>query len=138
MPCKIIIAIVLAFSVSIQTGFASTFSAEQIQKRKISGTVVDTQGSPIPGASVTVKGTTVGIVTDTDGKYSLEIPANAKDLVVTFVGYEPQAIKIGTASNYDVKLSETTIGIEEVVAVGYGVQRKVTTTGAVTSTTGKL
>ncbi len=136
MPCKIIIVFVLALSVSIQTGFASTFSAEQIQKRKISGTVVDTQGSPIPGASVTVKGTTVGIVTDTDGKYSLEIPANAKDLVVTFVGYEPQAIKIGTASNYDVKLSETTIGIEEVVAVGYGVQRKVTTTGAVTSTKG--
>jgi TonB-linked SusC/RagA family outer membrane protein len=98
-------------------------------QRSVSGTVADINNSPLPGVSVTVKGTSSGTMTDVDGKYTLQLPANAKTLVFTFVGMESQEVTIGQSSTYNVTLSESTIGLDEVVVVGYGKQsREVLTT----------
>jgi len=102
-------------------------------QRSINGTVSDESGQPLPGVSVVVKGTTTGVATNMDGKYSLSLPANAKILVFSSIGMKPQEEQIGGRSTIDVKLLAETIGLEEVVAIGYGTQKKVTITGAVSS-----
>ncbi|CAK7073902.1 MAG: TonB-dependent receptor P3 [Parabacteroides sp.] len=105
------------------------------QQKTIKGTVVDANGEPLIGVNVSVKGTTIGIITDMDGKYSLEIPANAT-LVFSYIGYQPQEIAAGNQSSINVTLKEDTQKLDEVVVVGYGTQKKVTVTGSVASVTG--
>ncbi|TKG89625.1 SusC/RagA family TonB-linked outer membrane protein [Puteibacter caeruleilacunae] len=101
------------------------------QVSKVNGTVKDEAGEPLPGVSVVVKGTTIGITTDFDGKYTLDLPANADILVFSFVGMKSQEIVLEGQSVINITMSEDAIGLEEVVAVGYGVQKKVNVTGAV-------
>ena len=103
------------------------------QKKTVSGKVTDTDNEPLPGVSVIVQGTTVGIITDFEGVYSLEIPNDAAILTFSFVGMKTQDIVIGEQSVINVVLEETTIGLEEVVAIGYGVQKKSNVTGAISS-----
>jgi len=94
------------------------------QQKSVSGKVTDSSGATLPGVSVVVKGTTIGIVTDVNGNYSLSnLPTNAI-LQFSFVGMKMQEIAIGNKTQIDVALAEETIGIEEVVAVGYGTQKK--------------
>jgi hypothetical protein len=103
------------------------------QQRTISGKVTDTRNQPLPGVTVVVKGTTQGTVTNADGSYSIvNIPSGAT-LQFSFVGMKTQEIVVGTQTSMNVMMEEETFGIEEVVAVGYGVQKKVNLTGAVTS-----
>lgn len=97
-------------------------NAEQ-QKKEISGTVKDSKGT-MPGVSVAVKGTTTGSITDIDGKFSLEVPTGAKTLVFSFVGMKAQEVAIGDKLSFSVILEEETIGLNEIVTVGYGVMRK--------------
>ena len=113
-------------------------TSPQPQKREISGTVKDTKGLPLPGVSAVVKGTTTGTVTDNDGKFSLSIPLDAKTLTFSFVGMKTQEIAIGTNTVINVTLSEEIVGLEEVVAVGYGTQKKQTVTGSVASVKGDI
>ncbi len=105
------------------------------QKRTISGTIIGEDKLSIPGASIVVKGTTIGTVTNFDGKFTLEIPSTAKTIVVTFVGLAPQEIPIGSVNVYNVTLAENKIKIDEVVVVGYGSQKKESIVGAITQTT---
>ena len=102
------------------------------QVKKLSGTVVGSDNAPLPGVSVVVKGTTVGTVTDIDGKFSLNVPADAKTLLFSFVGMTSQEITLGTQTVFNIVLKEETKGLEEVVVVGYGVQKKETVVGAIT------
>ncbi|MEI7422982.1 MAG: TonB-dependent receptor [Prolixibacteraceae bacterium] len=102
------------------------------QQKKISGKVSDISGAPVPGATVVVTGTTVGTIADIDGNFTLNIPAGAKNLTVSFVGMVAKEVPIGNATSFRVVLSETSIGVEEVVVVGYGSQKKETMVGAVT------
>lgn len=113
---------------------SENFSAVSSQQdRKVSGKVTDASGATLPGVSVFVKGSTIGIITDADGKYSLfGVPSNAT-LVFSFVGMKMQEVPVAGKTSIDVKLVDETIGIEEVVAVGYGVQKKVNLTGSVAS-----
>ena len=111
--------------------FLSQLSASA-QQRTISGTVIGDDKAPIPGASVVVKGTTIGTVTDFDGKFTLKIPDSAKSLVFNFIGLVAKEVPVGAGSVYNVTLSENRIGIDEVVVVGYGVQKKETMVGAIT------
>ncbi|TKG94998.1 SusC/RagA family TonB-linked outer membrane protein [Puteibacter caeruleilacunae] len=111
---------------------SKVIKAEQ-QVEKISGTVTDEDGEPLPGVSVVVKGTTVGVVTDFDGNYSLKLPEGATIVVYSFVGMRTQEIEVNGQSVLNVVLVADAIGLEEVVAVGYGVQKKVNLTGAVES-----
>jgi TonB-linked SusC/RagA family outer membrane protein len=98
----------------------------------ISGTITGTTGEPLIGASVVLKGTSNGAITDLDGKYALKIPSQSGTLVVSFVGYESLDVAIGSSSVIDVALAEGS-ALNEVVVVGYGTQRKSQTTGAISS-----
>lgn len=101
------------------------------QQKMITGTVIGDDRLPIPGASIIVKGTSVGTVTDFNGKFSLNIPASAQYLLFSFVGLTPKEIPVGTGNVFKVTLSESTTGIDEVVVVGYGTQKKESVVGAV-------
>lgn len=101
------------------------------QQKSVSGKVTDTSGATLPGVSVVVKGTTTGVTSDMEGKYSLSnIPTNSI-LQFSFVGMKSQEIVVAGKTTINVTLVEESIGIEEVVAVGYGTQKKVNLTGAV-------
>jgi TonB-linked SusC/RagA family outer membrane protein len=106
-------------------------SLTALQQRTITGKVTDKTGAPLPGVTVVVKGTTTGTITNADGKFSLtNIPENAF-LVFSFVGMQSQEIAVSGKTTVTVVLQEENIGIEEVVAVGFGTQKKVNLTGAV-------
>jgi len=103
---------------------------QQPQKKEISGIVKDSKGEPIPGATVLVKGTTIGITTDMDGKFQLSVPVDAKVLIVSFIGMKAQEMTLSGKTSFLIALEEEAYAIDEVVAVGYGVQRKSDLTGA--------
>jgi len=106
------------------------------QKQDIKGKVTDKEGKPIPGVSIVVKGTTMGTITDPDGNYTLSIPEKAQTLVFSFVGMEPQEVAIDGRSQIDITMKDSNVGLNEVVVVGYGTQRKEAVTGSVASIDG--
>ena len=111
------------------------FMSEQ-QGKQITGKVTDSSGAPIPGVAILVKGTSTGIISDNNGNFSLSLPADAKVLVFSFVGMRTQELTIGNKMSVSVEMQEETIGLEEVVAVGYGTQKKATLTGAISAIKG--
>lgn len=98
--------------------------------KKITGTVLDQNGESVIGANVVVKGTANGTITDVDGKFTLEVPDGAV-LQVTYIGYNGQEIPVGNQTTFQIVLKENTQALDEVVVVGYGVQKKVNLTGSV-------
>lgn len=112
--------------------------SETTQQKTISGKTSDQSGAPLPGTSVSVKGTTTGTITGVDGSYILNnVPENAT-LVFSFIGFKTQEIKIFGKTKIDVKMIEETVGIEEVVAVAYGTARKKDLTGSISKIDSKL
>ncbi len=108
-------------------------SSGQQSQIKVSGKVTDSTGASLPGVSVVVKGTTTGVITDLDGKYTLlKVPENAT-LQFSFVGMKSKEVKVGTQSSINVILEEESIGLDEVVAIGYGTQSKRFVTGSISS-----
>lgn len=101
------------------------------QQRIISGKVTDRSGAPLPGVTVVIKGTTQGTITGADGNYSLANVLDETTLVVSFVGMKTQEISVSGKTTINIVLEEETIGIEEVVAIGYGVQKKSVVTAAI-------
>ncbi len=102
----------------------------------IQGTVKSAQdGSPLPGVSILLKGTTTGTVTDLNGNYSLSAPATGT-LVFSYVGFQTQEIVIGTQRTIDVELKPTALGLNELVVVGYGTTKRKDLTGSVASVVG--
>lgn len=122
---------------SPQTMFASVNEVSAVQQSgTVKGRVTDAYGEPIIGASILVKGTTNGVITDMDGNFAL---ANAKGtLVISYVGYQTQEIALKGQNNLKITLKEDTELLEEVVVVGYGTQKKATLTGAVASVGGDV
>lgn len=118
------LSIILFFSISINT----TVSA-----KKVSGTVFDETGQPLPGASVMEKGTSNGTIANLDGFYSIEIKGNQPVLLVSFIGYSSIEVEVGRQSRIDIKLTPATKNLDEVVVVGYGSMRKSDLTGAIVS-----
>lgn len=114
----------------------TSLSIVQQNERTITGTITDASGALI-GVSVVVKGTTNGTVTDMDGKYSLKVPANAI-LQFSYIGYNPQEIAVRDQKVIDLKMTEDNHVLNEVVVVGYGTQKKVNLTGAVSSVKGEV
>lgn len=106
---------------------------EQPQQKEITGKVTDSGGLPLPGVSVIVKGTTIGTVTNTDGEFSLNIPLDAEILQFSFVGMKSQEIPVEGRTTFTVVLEEDIVGMEEVIVVGYGTQKKSDITGSVVS-----
>ena len=94
------------------------------QQKSVTGKVSDPSGAPLPGVTVVIKGSTTGTITDAEGNFSLNnVPANAT-LSFSFVGMVSQDIPVGAKNKINVVLQQETIGIEEVVAVGYGTMKK--------------
>jgi iron complex outermembrane receptor protein len=116
-----------------KTNLSKDKSDYQPQKKTITGKVTDSKGEALPGVTVVVKGTTIGITTDFNGNYTLEIPANAEILSFSFVGMKSQEIVLAGQTQLNVVLEDETFGIDEVVAIGYGVQKKSNVTGAIAS-----
>ena len=105
-------------------------------QKVLTGRIVDDQGIPLVGATIFIKGTTIGTVSDNDGRYSLTVPDDAEILVVSFVGYITQEITIGDASTINVALVTDILALSEVVTIGYGGQKKSDLTGAISSVKG--
>ena len=99
-------------------------------QNKVSGTVVDVQGEPIIGASVVVKGTSNGTVTDFDGKFTVANAPAKGNLEISYIGYKTQVLALAGKSQFSVTLEEDRQLLDEVVVVGYGVQKKSDVTGA--------
>ena len=97
----------------------------------VSGQVSDAQGELLPGVNVLVKGSSIGTVTDVEGRYSLEVPNEDDTLVFSSIGYLTQEVPVNGRTAIDVALAEDVLSLEEVVVVGYGEQRKKEVTGAV-------
>jgi len=106
------------------------------QQLKVTGTVTDEKGTPFPGVNILVDGTTIGTITNAEGKYSLDVPDKNATLVFTFVGYASQRLPLAGKTTVDVAMSPDVMNLDEVVVVGYGTARKATITGAVASVTG--
>jgi len=105
-------------------------ATESQQQKSVSGKVSDSAGGSLPGVSVVLKGTTTGTITDANGNYTLSnVPSNAT-LAFSFVGMKSQEISVGNKTTINVELTEDAIGIEEVVAIGYGTMKKSDLTGA--------
>jgi len=103
------------------------------QIRTVSGKVTNTSGEPIPGVAIVVKGTSQGIITDSDGNYTLaRVPGDAT-LLFSFVGMKTQEIPVAGKTTISIVMEEDAIGIEEVVAIGYGTMKKSDLTGSLTS-----
>lgn len=102
------------------------------QRKTIKGVVKDATGEPIIGANVLVKGSTIGVITDLDGNFTLEVPADAV-LQISYIGYLPQEIKVANQTSFNIELKEDSKTLDEVVVVGYGTQKKANLTGAVSS-----
>ena len=123
---KISLSLVFLWLIGMQVVFA--------QSRDISGVVISgDDGNTIPGASVVVKGTTIGTITDMEGKFSLKAPQNAKALLVSFVGMNPTEVALTSAKTYSIALKSAQIAVDEVVVVAYGTAKKGAITGAATS-----
>jgi len=107
-----------------------TLLAEQQPGQKVTGKVTDKTGIALPGVAIVVKGTTTGVITDANGNFTLSnIPENAT-LQFSFVGMRMQEIAVQGKTNVNIKLEDETIGIEEVVAIGYGTMKKSDLTGS--------
>jgi TonB-dependent SusC/RagA subfamily outer membrane receptor len=106
------------------------------QQKTITGTVIDTRHEPVIGASVLEKGTSNGTITNLDGEYSLKVSPGAT-LVFSYIGYKTQEIRVSANTNINVTLAEDAEQLQEVVVVGYGVQKKSSLTGSVASVSSK-
>ena len=108
-------------------------SGTELQQRQITGTVTDESGQPLPGVTVVITGTTLGTATNKDGVYSLtNIPDNAT-LKFSFVGMRTEEVIVGNQTNIDVTMAVDAIGLDEVIAVGYGTAKRSDLTGSVGS-----
>lgn len=120
-----------------ETGITGQENITVQQQPAVSGTVTDESGQPLPGVTVVVKGTTRGTVTNADGDYTItNIPEDAT-LQFSFVGMRTQEMEVNNQTTIDVTMEVDAIGLEEVVAVGYGIQKKATLTGSVAAVKGE-
>ena len=113
------------------TGPSTAVTSPQQAKQTIKGVVQDAFG-PIAGANVIEKGTTNGTITDMDGNFTLDVAPNSI-LVITFIGYKEQQLPVNNQKTFNIKLTEDSQALDEVVVVGYGTQKKVNMSGSVTS-----
>ena len=128
---------ILDKDIVISTNGVTKSEMSSQQQKTVSGKVTDSSGASLPGVSVVVKGTTIGTITDASGNYSLSnVPENGT-LQFSFIGMTAQEVVVGNKTAINVVMQEETFGIEEVVAVGYGVQKKINLTGSISSVSAK-
>ena len=109
------------------------FLGNALAQRTITGNVTDSYSSPLPGVTIVIKGTTTGTVSDVDGNYTISVPESAQILVFSFIGMKTQEISVDNQTTINVQMEPDVIGLEEVVAIGYGTMKKSDLTGSVAS-----
>lgn len=127
MTCAIFLLMIAPAS-----SFANANEATQ-QVMTVKGTVTDKGGTPLPGVSILLKGTTRGVITATDGTYSIDVPDGNSVLVISYLGFMTQEHRVGASTTLNIVLEEASQDIEDVVVVGYGVQKKVNLSGSVSA-----
>ena len=110
---------------------SSKSSFDSTQQKNVTGVVTDSSGQPLPGVSIVIKGTTIGTITNFDGNFNLTNVSDEATLVFSFVGMIAQEIAVKEQSNFNIVMEEASIGVDEVIVVGYGTQKKATLTSAV-------
>ncbi|WP_275110824.1 carboxypeptidase-like regulatory domain-containing protein [Paralabilibaculum antarcticum] len=129
------------FFISVTPAYASSVNEKkestvlQSQEKRILGNVVDKNGESLIGVNIIVKGTTTGTITDFDGNYEISVPENAT-LIFSFIGFLNQEVAVAGKSIINVTLLEDALGLDEVVVVGYGTQKKANLTGSVSAVKG--
>lgn len=120
----------------ILVALACLIGVQVFAQNSVTGKVVDSKGDPVVGAGVQVKGTSLGVVTDLDGSFSIKVGEN-ETLVISSIGYKTEEIAVGKRSNFNIILKEDTLFLDEVVVVGYGTARKRDLTGSMTAIKGE-
>ncbi|MEP2058770.1 MAG: carboxypeptidase-like regulatory domain-containing protein, partial [Maribacter litoralis] len=124
-------SLLLLLFVLVTFGY-TTFS--HAQNRAINGKILDNAGIPIAGATVTIKSDqTIGVLSDFDGNYSIEVANTESILVFRYLGFVTKEIKVGSNTTIDVTLEEDAMGLDEVILVGYGTQKQTEVTAAISS-----
>lgn len=108
-----------------------------VAQTNIQGRVKDSNGNPLVGVSVVVKGATIGTLTDADGYFTIKVPGQKTVLIFSFLGYKKQSIDVVGSKNISVVMQEDNSLLDEVIVVGYGIQKKSTLTGAVSQISGE-
>jgi TonB-linked SusC/RagA family outer membrane protein len=128
---KIIFSTVILIMTSCPFAFVH---AEEMQRSiSISGEVLDADHLPLPGVTVMVQGSEIGTATDMDGKFTLQVPDENAVLLFSYIGYKQLTVRVGKQRTFRLVMEEFSAELEEVVVVAYGVQKKVSVTGAVSS-----
>ncbi|MBI9061869.1 MAG: TonB-dependent receptor [Marinilabiliaceae bacterium] len=117
---------------------SGTSASGQEVEKKVTGKVIDAQGEPIPGVNIYEKGTSNGVITGIDGDYNIKVSNVERVLVFSFIGFDTQEIQVNGRNEINITLMEEITGLDEVVVVGYGTQKKVNLTGAVESVQGDV
>ncbi|MDR1939043.1 MAG: TonB-dependent receptor [Tannerellaceae bacterium] len=135
-PKWLVVVLVFCFSLNVlaatERAGATASPIVNQQQTPVSGIVTDATGTPLPGVNISVKGTATGVITDADGKYAISVPRGAV-LEFSYLGFVSQSITVTTQTSLNVTLREDTQTIDEVVVIGYGTQKKVNLTGAVSA-----
>jgi len=127
----------LAGQVQILAADNQMMAASEHQQITVTGTITDEQDEPLPGVNVRVKGTTIGQVSNVDGKFSIMVPNEEATLVFSFVGFKTMEIVVGSNRNISITMFDDAEQINEVVVTGYGVSKKVTLTGSIATVSNK-
>ena len=133
--CVLLFSVFGAFLNGINTASAETFKGNleiQQAQKQISGIVVDEAGAPIIGANIIEKGTTNGAITDLEGRFTLNVSDNAT-LIISYIGYTSIEIRVMGKNTFNITLKEDTQALDEVIVIGYGIQKKSVVTGAISS-----
>lgn len=113
--------------------YAGTSGIQQQNKRTVTGLVTDSYGEVMPGVTISIRGTSQGVITNPDGEYSITVPSDTCTLRFSFIGYKTEEVVVGKRRIIPVTLSEDVEGLDEVVIVGFGKQKKVDVIGSVVS-----
>lgn len=132
MKQKVAHVIRLALLCCLLLGFCANLAA-QTKSVTVTGKVLDTDGLPVIGAGITLKGTTVGVAADSDGKFKLTVPSESSVIEIIALGYVSQEVTVGKQSSLTIVLQEESNSLEATVVVAYGSQTKATVTGALTT-----
>ncbi len=122
--------LILFFGVICSLFFMQSFA----QERTVTGTVTDgVSNEALIGVNIVVRGTTTGAITDVNGNYSISVPSGEAALLFSFIGYAAQSVAVGNQTVIDIQLAPSTVGLDELVVIGYGTQKRGSITGAIVS-----
>ena len=103
------------------------------QQITVTGVVNDENGNPMPGVNVVIEGTNIGAITDVDGKFSINVSSQDAVLLISFIGYNQQRVRIAGRTTINVSMEPSVSALDEVIVVGYGVAKKSDITGSIAS-----